>query len=269
MSTRPLLHWSDPHFGTERPSVMAALLRLVKAEAPEVAVLSGDITQRARPGQFRAASAFVRQLALPTIAIPGNHDISLFNPVQRLFYPYADYCHEFGPELEPAYESPGFFIIAVNTTRRLRHTDGAVSHRQVEAVCQRLRQARAEQLRIVVTHQPVSVIRPEDEPDRLHGAEAAIRRWADAGADLVLGGHIHLPFVQNLGDRFAGLSRPLWAVQAGTALSTRIRHEADNSVNLIRPMPDAPRRCVVERWDFDEMAGGFRRVASFALALAE
>ncbi|MGE5386587.1 MAG: metallophosphoesterase family protein [Betaproteobacteria bacterium] len=264
---KPLLHWSDPHFGTERAAVMAALRRLVAVESPEMAVLSGDITQRARPEQFRAARAFVDELALPTVAIPGNHDIPLFNLLQRLRSPYANYCREFGRELEPEYASPQFLVIAVNTSRHWLHTDGAVSRRQIERVAERLERADAGQLRIVVTHQPISVIREEDEGDRLRGGEAAARWWAAAGADLVLGGHIHLPFVHSLGERFAALPRPVWGVQAGTALSTRVRHEAGNSVNLIRTA-SAPRRCLVERWDFDEVSREFARVASDELLLS-
>ncbi len=267
MAMKPLLHWSDPHFGTERVTVMAALRRLVEAESPEIAVLSGDITQRARPAQFRAARAFVDELALPTVAIPGNHDIPLYNLLQRFRSPYAHYCREFGKELEPEYSSPQFLVICVNTTRFWLHTDGAVSRRQIERVAERLDRADAGQLRIVVTHQPISVVRPQDEDDRLRGGEAAARWWAAAGADLILGGHIHLPFVHPLGERFAALKRPVWGVQAGTALSTRIRHEADNSVNLIRTVSD-PRRCIVERWDFNELAADFKQVASHELRLA-
>lgn len=247
-----LIHMSDPHFGTEQAPVMAALHRLVQQQAPEVAILSGDITQRARPSQFRAAREFIDQLAVPaTLVIPGNHDIPLFNLAARLFIPYANFAREFGNELEPIFESEHLLVIALNTTRRYRHIDGVVSSAQIERVAARLGQATDAQLRIVVTHQPVCVTESEDAPNLLHGHAAAIRRWAAAGADLVLGGHIHLPFVCALHERDAALPRRIWAVQAGTALSTRIRYNAGNSVNLIRYGAGlAARCCTVERWDF-------------------
>ena len=60
-----LLQVSDPHFGTERAPVMQALLRLARAHAPDVLLLSGDITQRGRRAQYAAARAFVERLGVP------------------------------------------------------------------------------------------------------------------------------------------------------------------------------------------------------------
>jgi len=71
-----LLQISDPHFGTERPQVVEALVALATRERPDAVVLSGDITQRARPAQFRAAKAFVDRLGTPLLAFPGSHDIA-------------------------------------------------------------------------------------------------------------------------------------------------------------------------------------------------
>lgn len=258
-----LVQISDTHFGTERAPVVDALVRMVREQAPGLVVLSGDITQRARRSQFRAARAFVERLGVPvTLAIPGNHDIALFNVAARLLRPYANHRRAFGPELEPSFESDSLLVVTVNTTRSYLHEKGAVSARQIARVAKRLEGASEAQLRIVVTHQPVCVTRPEDRPDLLHGHERAVRRWAAAGADLILGGHIHLPFVQPLHETHPGLPRRVWAVQAGTAVSARVRHEAGNSVNLIRCVAgSAPRRCVVERWDFQAPTQRFAPVA--------
>lgn len=261
-----LLQISDPHFGTERPPVTQALLRLARAQAPDVLLLSGDITQRARRGQYAAARAFVERLGVPRVlAIPGNHDIPLFNVAGRLLAPYREHVRAFGPELEPEHASEDLLLLALNTTRPWRHKDGEVSAAQIERVARRLERADARQLRVVAVHQPVAVTQPSDRANLLHGHEAAVRRWAAAGCDLILGGHIHLPYVLPLSARFLDLPREVWAVQAGTALSYRLRHEADNSVNLIRTLPASggptPRACMVERWDYAESARAFVRVA--------
>ena len=265
-----LLQISDPHFGTEQAPVVEALVRLVHAQAPELVVLSGDITQRARRKQFRAARRFMDRLAAPaTLVIPGNHDIPLFNPGVRLFKPYANHRREFGPDLEPVFESDWLLAIALNTTRRLRHTGGAVSKAQIDRVAQRLERATPAQLRVVVVHQPVCVTLPEDAVNLLHGRADAVPRWSAAGADLILGGHIHLPYVRPLRDSFAGLPRAVWAVQAGTSVSRRLRHEAGNSVNLIRYRNVAgERRCTVERWDYQPLSQSFVHVAGDELRLA-
>jgi 3',5'-cyclic AMP phosphodiesterase CpdA len=265
-----LLQISDPHFGTERPAVVAALLRLIDALPPDLVVLSGDITQRARKAQFSAARAFLDTLgATPALVVPGNHDIPLFDPLARLFRPYANHQRAFGVDLEPSFESADLLVLGVNTTRPYRHKDGEVSMQQIRQVAARLETADAAQLRVVVTHQPVAVTRSQDEKNLLRGRERAVTRWARAGADLILGGHVHLPYVLPLHDTFAGLPRRMWAVQAGTALSSRTRGTIDNSVNLIRygAGPGGPRRTTVERWDYAEPDGEFRMIARHELAL--
>lgn len=264
-----VLQVSDPHFGTEQPPVVEALVRLAREQAPTLVVVSGDITQRARRRQFRAARAFVDRLGAPaTLAIPGNHDISLFNPIARLFSPYTNYCREFGAALEPVFESDHLLVIALNTTRIYRHIDGEVSAGQVARVAKRLEGATSFQLRIVVTHQPVAVTRPQEEANLLHGRATAIRSWARAGADLILGGHIHLPYVLALHEQFAGLRREVWVVQAGTAVSWRVRHDVGNSVNLLRYAGvQRSRRCVaVERWDYSEPRQAFLLVTATELS---
>jgi 3',5'-cyclic AMP phosphodiesterase CpdA len=242
-----LLQISDTHFGTEQLPVVEALVALALHQRPDLLVLSGDITQRARPGQFRDARAFVDRLGAPVLAIPGNHDIPLFDLNARLFHPYARHCDAFGDELEPLHSSRELLVVCVNTTRWYRHKNGEVSAEQIKRVAQCLASAGPEQLRVVVVHQPVAVQRAEDVHDRLRGCAAALRRWAAAGCDLVMGGHIHLPYVMALPD----LARPMWAVQAGTAVSTRVRGGIPNSVNLVRwGRGISEGRCVIERWDY-------------------
>jgi 3',5'-cyclic AMP phosphodiesterase CpdA len=160
----------------------------------------------------------------------------------------------FGDDLEPVLALDDFLLVGVNTTRARRHKDGEVSPAQVARVEGLLRRAAPGQLRVVVTHQPACVMRPEDEKDRLHGGEAALQAWSAAGADLVLGGHIHLPYVSDLCARAPSAPRPTYCVQAGTAVSHRVRHGTPNSVNLIRwegASPATRRVCRVERWDYD------------------
>jgi 3',5'-cyclic AMP phosphodiesterase CpdA len=248
-----LLQVSDPHFGTERPAVVAALLRLAQALRPDVLLLSGDITQRATRAQFAAALAFVRAARVPRcLAIPGNHDIPLWHLPLRLARPYARYSAAFGDTLEPSLETDDLLLLAVNTTRWWRHEDGQLSAAQIERVAARLARAASGQRRVVMVHQPLAVTLPADEKNRLHGHAAALQRWGAAGVDLIVGGHIHLPFV-------LPLPTGGWAVQAGTAVSTRVRGSAGNSVNLIRIDASAPERAVVERWDHEPAQGAFVR----------
>ncbi len=267
-----LLQVSDPHFGTEQVPVVAALEQLVAAQRPDVLLLSGDITQRATAAQFAAARAFVDRLQVPTVlAVPGNHDIPLFNLAQRLLQPYARYQRAFGPVLEPEFDSPPVLVLAVNTTRWWRHADGEVSAAQIQRVAQRLARADPQQWKLVMVHQPVAVTRAQDRKNLLHGHADAVQQWRAAGADMVLGGHIHLPFLLPLPAPGLGAAPGpvLWVVQAGTALSSRVRVDAGNSVNLIRVADSGPRQALVERWDHDAGLQQFCRVAQQALPTRE
>ena len=265
-----VLHISDTHFGTEQPRVVEALVALAAQQRPDVVVLSGDITQRARPAQFRAAKAFVDRLGAPVVAVPGNHDIALFDLWARFTRPYARYAKAFGAELEPVHASQDLLVVCVNTTRAWRHKHGEVSAAQIDRVASLLTAAGAQQLRVVVVHQPAAVTRAEDHVNLLRGHQAALRAWSAAGADLVLGGHIHLPYT--LAQH--GLARRLWVVQAGTAVSSRIRLEAPNSVNILRwgassgargerarAGAEAGKDCLIEQWDFARQEHAFVRTA--------
>jgi 3',5'-cyclic AMP phosphodiesterase CpdA len=268
-----LLHISDTHFGTEEAPVVAALQAFARAQRPDAVILSGDITQRARSAQFAAARRFCDSLGVGRLlTLPGNHDIPLYNVAARMFSPYAGYQACFGEDLEPELEFADVLVIGVNTTRAHRHKDGEVSGRQIERVVQRLRGAPPGQLRVVVTHQPACVMRPEDEENRLHGGEEAVQAWSRAGADLVLGGHIHLPYVSDLCERAEATPRPMYCIQAGTALSRRVRHGTPNSVNLVRwtpPANGAARVCQVERWDYDLADDRFELTHPYELKLGE
>jgi hypothetical protein len=159
-------------------------------------------------------------------------------------------------------------VIGVNTVMPYWHQQGAVSARQAERVSRRLEQAAAAQVRIVVCHHPVHIIRTEDDKNLLRGSAEAVRQWVGAGADLILGGHIHLPYLRPLRQRFPDLPRSAWVAQAGTAVSARLRADIANSVNFIRPgQAGKGFTCIVERWDFSDREGEFRRIASEELAL--
>ncbi|CAM4377032.1 Calcineurin-like phosphoesterase domain-containing protein [Bordetella tumbae] len=293
-----ILHLSDTHFGTEREPVLQALLRLAGEWQPDLVLLSGDITQRARHGQFAAARRFVQALQRPVLAVPGNHDIPLFNVLARWLNPYGGYRRAMGPVLEPAVEMPGLLAIGVNSTRPGRHKNGQVDRRQVDRVVQRLKKSSADCLRIVVLHHPVRAAVESDQRNLLIGREWAVPAWIEAGVDLILGGHIHLPYVlpaSELSVAAPGLAadsipanaldamntpaqweaaeaasaaranasssaevsgaadagRRAWVVQAGTAVSRRVRGGISNSINLIEhEVRQGQHQCVIQRWDY-------------------
>ena len=93
---RTIAHVSDLHFGREDPALVAALQEDLKGAAPDLVAVSGDLTQRARRREFEAARDFLQALGMPMLAVPGNHDIPLFDVARRLLRPldrYRQYIH--------------------------------------------------------------------------------------------------------------------------------------------------------------------------------
>lgn len=252
-----ILHISDLHFGTEKAAAVAALERLAQQERPDLVLLTGDITQRATVTQFSAARTMMERLGAPFLAIPGNHDIALFDLWERLRQPYARHRAAFGEALEPMHCCAELLVLGVNTTRRYRHVNGEVSAAQIERVATRLAQALPNQLRVIMVHHPLAVTNPAESGNLLRGRVAACQRWAQAGADLVLGGHIHLPYVMAV----PKLERALWVVQGGTAVSSRVRPGVPNAVNVLRWTGAANGGiCHIEQWNLS--ANGERFVTS-------
>lgn len=261
-----LLHLSDPHFGTEQPEVVEALLAFAADQRPDLALLTGDITQRATRQQFQLAREFANRLPCPTLSVPGNHDLPLFNLLRRLRAPYAYYRDHFGNDLEPLYETRDLLIIGVNSTRPGRHKNGELRPHQVARVSQLLRRADSQQLRIVMQHHPVRAIEQADQANLLIDYDTVVPQWVDAGLDLLLAGHIHLPYVRPL--QGTTNLRQAWTAQAGTAVSSRVRGDIPNSVNLIEHLIDGPfQHCTIERWDYVDTSHSFRLYSHSDLAL--
>lgn len=249
-----LAHISDTHFGTEDPPVCAALRASLLAAAPDLVVLSGDVTQRARRAQFRAARAFIDSLApLTVMALPGNHDLPLFDWAARLLVPFGEYRRAIAHQLAPTRTAAGFAVVGVNSTRLLRHKHGALPADVVEGVAQRLAALAAPAFRVVALHHPLEIVADADRRNRVRGAEAALAAWTAAGADLFLGGHIHLPYCVPAGPAAARAV----ALQAGTAVSTRRRGGRPNSYHLVRFGTEGGRSMAIEQLDYLG-AQGFR-----------
>jgi Icc-related predicted phosphoesterase len=117
-----ILHVSDLHFG--RPAVpeqIDAIEAMVQREKYEVVAISGDLTQRARSGEFQRASAFIRdaQKVSKTICVPGNHDVRWwYAPLgignrERVYEAYRTWI---STDLEPVLRVPGATLVGLNTS---------------------------------------------------------------------------------------------------------------------------------------------------------
>lgn len=268
---RCILHLSDLHFGTDVRAVTAALQRLSARLEPDCLLVSGDITQRARRAQFRNARQFLEELAIePMLVVPGNHDIPLWNLPLRILAPYRRYTEAFPESLDPVLMTRQAIVCGFNSTRRYRHVDGTLSGRQIERLRMQFSDLPGEdrRLRIVVLHHPAKTCLAQDRADELRGSDRLLDACAASGVDLVMGGHIHRPYLHRIERRLRGTLRSLWIVQAGTATSHRTRDDIPNSVNAIRYLPSRrDRTAQLERWDFDAASESFVRHSCRRVAL--
>lgn len=248
MSRLRIAHLSDPHFGTILPGTKEGLLASLAELKPELILITGDITQRARRSQFRDAKAFTHQLRpVPIIAVPGNHDIPLYNLFARLFNPYRGFKKLFKDQLEKDFVHGDVSVTGLNSTSRWRHVQGRFDLARLE---RRLRQKpRGTKVHIACFHHPMDCRKPQDEKNLLKDREAAIKIFDQSGVDLLIGGHIHDPYVSLSKVRFPDTRRNMIIGVAGTCLSWRIRPGAPNSFHLIDVDTSASPRLVISRHD--------------------
>ena len=224
-----MVHLSDVHFGAHRDLLVESLLVDVAAQRPDLVVVSGDWTQRARRSQFRQARAFLDRLPAPVLSVLGNHDVPLFDLVRRLVAPTGRYRRHLTPDLDPTVRLPGLVALGLASMPPWRWKAGHVSARQAEIVRDALGGGAPGAWRILVTHHPVLPA----ELSGLLGRRSLVDSCARAGVAVFLSGHTHLASatVVTLGP--AGDRRQALSVVAGTATSTRTRG-TPNSYAVLR-----------------------------------
>ena len=131
---RTLAHISDLHFGTEIPAAVNGILAALAEIRPNLVVVSGDFTQRARDWQFAEAQRFLDQIQAPKLIVPGNHDIPLFNIWDRFFNPTERYRRFISPDLAPIFQDGEMIVLGINTARSLTRKNGRVSHQQMQLI---------------------------------------------------------------------------------------------------------------------------------------
>jgi 3',5'-cyclic AMP phosphodiesterase CpdA len=230
---RAIVHLSDLHFGDADPALVAPLIASVRACAPDLVAVSGDLTQRARRAQFRAARAFLDRLAAPAIVVPGNHDVPLYSVVARFLHPLASYARAFGTDLEPLFADDEIAVLGINTARSLTFKGGRINEEQVARARGRLCALPAHVLKIAVTHHPFDLPESANARELVGRVAMATRGLAACGVRIILSGHLHTGRVGTTLARFAIEGHSALVVHAGTALSRRRRGEA-NAFNVVR-----------------------------------
>lgn len=234
---RRLAHISDLHFGRHDARVVDRLHDALTALAPDLVVISGDFTQRARHRQFAEARAFLarlREAGLRVLAVPGNHDVPLYDVTRRFLSPLRRFRRYIEADPYPFACDAEVAVLGLNTARSATFSGGRVSHEQMVEMHRCFAQARRDARRILVTHHPLVEL-PWGESGRplkaAGRAQPALRAALAADVHLLLAGHHHRPFSGSAA-AFLAEGGSMLVVQAGTTTSTRLREHA-NSFNSL------------------------------------
>jgi len=225
-----LIHLSDLHFGAHDPRLVEAVEARIDEEKPDLVVISGDFTQRARTEQFQEACAFLERLrdaGHEVLAVPGNHDVPLYDVLRRFLSPLTRYKRYIDDTLCPVHELPGVTVVGINTARSLTIKDGRVNEEQLKFIRESFKRSDEKGLRVLVTHHPLFAL-PVGETGEVKRAagrsELALDAAAEAGVDMLLAGHHHTASTHSARD-LVTRAGPALVVQAGTATSIRLRDE--------------------------------------------
>jgi 3',5'-cyclic AMP phosphodiesterase CpdA len=241
---KTIVHLSDLHFGRADPAVVAALPGDVERDRPDLVVVSGDLTQRARQAQFVAARRFLDRLPSPQLVVPGNHDVPLYDVVRRFLAPLGRYRRMIEADLAPTYLDDALAVLGINTARSTS-VQGRVAREDMAALRHWFARSGGGRLRVLVGHHPFA---PVSAGGPVVGRNAeALAAAAAAGVDVILGGHVHVGRAPDPLATHATLPRRMVVLVAGTATSTRRRGEP-NGYNVLRYLPPDRLSATVRTW---------------------
>ena len=233
---KTILHFSDIHFGGEHaPDRAEDLLDGIERMRPDVVAVSGDLTQRARTGQFRQARAFLDRIRAPLIVVPGNHDVPLWHVFHRFIKPFKKYRRWITPDLNPIYVDDGLAVMGLNTARSFTIKGGEIDREDLDIVRKQMGRLPPDLCKVLVAHHPIASPPGQEREKGVSGGAGALKIFEEYGIEIVLTGHTHQSHAESSKDIYPDSKRHIMLVQAGTVASLRGRgHERlKNSFNWI------------------------------------
>ena len=228
-----LIHLSDLHFGAHDQRLVDAVAERVDEEKPDLVVISGDFTQRARTEQFKEACDFLERLrdaGHDVLAVPGNHDVPLYDVFRRFLSPLTRYQRYIDDTLCPVHQLAGVTVLGINTARSLTFSEGRINEEQIQFIRDTFSRSDPDAMRVLVTHHPLFAL-PVGETGEVKQAvgrsELALDAAGEAGVDMLLAGHHHTASSHSARD-LVTRAGPALVVQAGTATSIRLRDESQS-----------------------------------------
>ncbi|NNF59302.1 MAG: metallophosphoesterase [Rhodothermaceae bacterium] len=270
-----LAHLSDVHFGKiAHPEVVEALVEEVNAAETDLVVVSGDLTQRARTHQFKAAKAMLDAFESPTLVVPGNHDVRAWwhNPIERVFQSSSRFARFITDDLTPTFTRPGLAVFGLNSAHGLTIKGGKIRPRHLEAMQDFFGAQPAGTFRVLVLHHHLLRLQALGDHDIARGAKHALRAAGASGVDLILCGHLHTSHVEHAEIVPPSEADPaghsLVIASAGTATSSRGRGQ-DREVNFYNWITVEAERFIIEERRFEREEHAFAEARTTAFHRAD
>ncbi len=242
-----IAHLSDIHFGRiAYPEIVDALLAHLERDAIDLVAISGDLTQRALPTQYREAARMLASIQAPTIVVPGNHDVlAWWRPLSRVVRPLARYHRYISPAPSMSFENDRVAVLGINSAFGATIKGGWISRATRAAIRTYFQVQPAGVFKVLVVHHQLTLIGALGRHDVALGGRAALEVARDVGVDLILCGHLHMSHVESLKRHPAETG--IVIASAGTVTSDRGRgtNRNKNYYNLIEVNNDS--FVVVER----------------------
>ncbi|MEO7995996.1 MAG: metallophosphoesterase [Gemmatimonadaceae bacterium] len=223
---RTVVQLSDLHFGAILEPTLEPLVEQLRELSPDLTIISGDVSQRARSDEFARARDYLKRLPTPQLVIPGNHDVPLYNVFRRFLSPLDCYDEYIASNHDPVFIDDEIAVVAINSARSFTFKGGNINEAQIRNSVQQFDRANKQQVRIVVTHHPFDLPVGLSGVSIVHGAKEAIQAFARSDVDLFLTGHLHLIHRATGAVFVPGYKATL--LGAGTATSTRARGESNS-----------------------------------------
>jgi 3',5'-cyclic AMP phosphodiesterase CpdA len=256
-----IAHLSDIHFGANDPVIVEATEAWLLEQKPDLVIISGDFTQRARTAQFKAASAYLgrlRDAGHRLLLVPGNHDIPLYDVLRRFLAPLRRYRRFIDRTLCPWFEGDDVAVLGLNTARSLTFKDGRINDAQIALIDQRFAAVPPHKTRILVTHHPLFAMpigRGGELSEAVGHHDRAVTAVCKAGVRIALAGHFHRTYAEAARKMVEKAGSAL-VIQAGTATSTRLRNDEPQSFNWIHTHGSDSIELQVVVWNGDRFIRG-------------
>lgn len=235
-----ILHGSDLQVGKPyRPQVAEAFVTLAATLEPDLIVVSGDLTQRAKAREYRIVREFLGALpeGTPVVVTPGNHDVPLYRVWERILMPYRNWRRFMGPDLDTVLRVDGATVVALNSSAPRRAiVAGRIDPEQVAFAHRSFAASPESDARILVAHHHFYPTDPPEGGTPLPRARGLLEAFEEMGVDLILGGHVHQTHITPSRALVPGDGPGIPIVACGTTASSRGRgvEVGQNTLNVIR-----------------------------------